>query len=100
MDKLVKIFARPKLNSPVMLAAWPGIGNVSMIVAAYLQKKLDFKKLAEINAAHFFDPIGVVVKDNLVEAPNFPQSRFYYWKNETGGNAAWRTRDGLGGLSL
>ncbi len=33
MKNLIKIRARPKLNSPVMLAAWPGISNVSLIVA-------------------------------------------------------------------
>jgi len=82
MNKLVKIQARPKLDSPVMLATWPGIGNVAMIVATYLQRKLAFKKLGEIKASNFFDPIGVMVKDGLVEAPQFPQNRFYYWKSE------------------
>jgi len=86
MNGLVKLYARPKLNSPVMLASWPGISNVSIIVASYLGKKLDFKKLAEIEASHFFDPIGVVVKDNVVEAPQFPQSKFYYWKNKGEGS--------------
>ena len=86
MNKLVKIYARPQLHSPVMLAAWPGIGNVAMIVATYLQRKLAFEKLGEIEASHFFDPIGVVVKNNLVEAPNFPRNRFYYWKDEQKGN--------------
>jgi len=82
MKNLVKIKARPKLTSPNMLAAWPGVGNVSMIVANYLQRKLAFKELGEIEASHFFDPIGVIAKDNVVEAPQFPQSKFYYWKNE------------------
>ncbi len=86
MNKLVKIHARPQLNSPVLLAAWPGIGNVAMIVATYLQRKLAFEKLGEIEASHFFDPIGVMVKDNLVEAPNFPRNRFYYRKGEQKGN--------------
>jgi len=86
MEKLIKIRARPKLNSPVMLAAWPGIGNVALIVATYLKRKLDFKELGEIEAAYFFDPIGVMVKDSVVEAPQFPQSQFYYWKNSGGGN--------------
>ena len=65
-----------------MLAAWPGVGNVSMIVATYLQRKLDFKELGEIEASHFFDPIGVIARNNIVEAPQFPQSKFYYWKNK------------------
>ncbi len=86
MSNLVKIYARPKLNSPNMLAAWPGISNVSMLVATYLERKADFKKLAEIKAPHFFDPIGVAVRNNVVEAPQFPQSKFYYRKNEGGGS--------------
>jgi hypothetical protein len=68
-----------------MLATWPGIANVSIIVATYLRRKLDFKELGEIEASYFFDPIGVVVKDSMVEAPQFPQSKFYYWKNKSGG---------------
>jgi len=86
MNELVKLHARPKLNSPNMLAAWPGISNVSMLVAAYLERKANFKKLAEIEAYHFFDPIGVMVRNNVVEAPQFPQSKFYYWKNKGGGS--------------
>jgi hypothetical protein len=82
--KPVKLFARPKLKDPVLLAVWPGIGNVAMIIANYLLDKLPFKDLAEIDASYFFDPIGVVSRDNIVEAPNFPESRFYYWKNRKG----------------
>ena len=67
-----------------MLAAWPGISNVAIIVANYLIKKLEFKQLAEVHAPYFFDPIGVLVKDNIIEEPQFPQSRFYYWKNSPG----------------
>ena len=86
MKNLVKIRARPKLNSPNMLAVWPGIGNVALIVASYLKRKLTFKELAEIEASHFFDPIGIMVENNVVEAPQFPQSKFYYWKNEGQGS--------------
>ncbi len=84
MKNIIKLYARPKLKSPVMLASWPGIGNVSMIVANYLKKKLDFKELGEIEASAFFDAIGVIAKDNVIEAPQFPQSKFYYWKNVKG----------------
>ena len=86
MKELVKLYARPKLNSPNMVAAWPGIGNVSIIAATYLKRKLDFKQLGEVEASHFFDPIGVVVRDNVVEAPQFPLSQFYYWKNKGEGS--------------
>jgi proteasome assembly chaperone (PAC2) family protein len=86
MENLIKLYAQPKLNSPNMLASWPGIGNVSIIVATYLKRKLDFKELGEIEPTAFFDAIGVVAKDNVVEEPQFPQSKFYYWKNKGGGS--------------
>ncbi len=86
MKGLVKLHARPKLNSPIMLAAWPGIGNVATIAAIYLKRELDFKRLGELEAPYFFDPIGVSVKGSLVESPQFPESNFYYWKNKGGGS--------------
>ena len=82
MKGIVKFHARPKFKTPNMLAAWPGIGNVATIIANYLKSNLSFKELGVIEASHFFDPIGVLVKDNLVESPTFPQSTFYYYKNE------------------
>ncbi len=86
MKGVVKLQARPKLQTPNMLAAWPGIGNVATIIANYLKNNLNFKELGAIEASYFFDPIGVLVKDNLVESPNFPQSLFYYYKNTGNGS--------------
>ncbi|MCL2281514.1 MAG: PAC2 family protein [Dehalococcoidia bacterium] len=80
----IKIRARPNLNEPTMIAAWPGIANVAMIVTTYIARKLEVKELAEVRAPYFFDPIGVMVRNNIVEEPQFPQSRFYYWKNPSG----------------
>jgi proteasome assembly chaperone (PAC2) family protein len=84
MSDIVKVTARPKLKTPNLLAAWPGIGNVAMIIANYLKAKLPFKELGYLEASYFFDPIGVLVRDNVVEEPNFPQSDFYYLKNPGG----------------
>ncbi|MCL2678759.1 MAG: PAC2 family protein [Dehalococcoidia bacterium] len=81
INTAVKIRARPKLYEPNLLAAWPGISNVAMIVAGYIARKLEFKNLAEVRAPLFFDPVGVMVRNNLVEEPRFPQSNFYYYKN-------------------
>jgi proteasome assembly chaperone (PAC2) family protein len=86
MNGIIKITARPKLRSPSLLAAWPGIGNVAIILSNYLRAKLPFKDLGYLEPSYFFDPIGVLVKDNVVEAPTFPQSEFYYLKNDTGAN--------------
>jgi proteasome assembly chaperone (PAC2) family protein len=81
---IIRITARPKLRTPNLLAAWPGIGNVAMVIANYLKAKLPFKELGYLEPSYFFDPIGVLVKDDLVEEPTFPQSVFYYWKNPKG----------------
>ncbi|MCX7911727.1 MAG: PAC2 family protein [Dehalococcoidales bacterium] len=85
-SSVIRITARPKLRTPNLLAAWPGIGNVAMILAAYLRAKLPFKDLGYIDPAYFFDPVGVLVKDNVIQAPTFPQNNFYYWKNDSGEN--------------
>jgi uncharacterized protein len=82
MNELIKLYAHPKLKTPNLLAAWPGVGNVAMIIATYLTSKLHFKELADIQPANFFDPTGVLVEDSIIEAPQFPQSKFFYRKND------------------
>ncbi len=85
MNDLTKIYGRPKLTEPNLLATWPGVGNVAMIIANYLTTHLNFKELAEIVPEAFFDPTGVLVEDSIIEEPQFPQSKFYYRKAEKGG---------------
>ena len=63
-----------------MLASWPGIGDVSLTAAKYLVEKLNAVEIGEIEPINFFEPVGVTVKDNLVESPRFPESKFYYWQ--------------------
>ena len=87
MRELTRILARPRLNEPNLLAAWPGVGNVAIIIATYLTSKLNFKDLAEIDPASFFDPTGVLVEDSIIEAPQFPQSKFFYRKNDKKGGS-------------
>jgi proteasome assembly chaperone (PAC2) family protein len=87
MRDLIKVLAHPKLNAPNLLAAWPGVGNVAIIISTYLTTKLNFKDLAEIDPPSFFDPTGVLVEDSIIEAPQFPQSTFYYRKNDKKGGS-------------
>jgi len=64
-----------------MIAAWPGVGDVALILADYLRGKLGAIEFADIEPTAFFNATGVLVRDNVIEEPQFPQSRFYYWKN-------------------
>jgi hypothetical protein len=68
-----------------MFASWPGIGNVSLIVARYLKEKLNAVEIGEIKSANFFEPVGVIVRDNVVESPRFPENKFYCWQDNTNG---------------
>jgi len=86
MNGFIRFVARPRLKSPNLLASWPGVSNVSLSVATYIEKKLGFKRLAVVNPMPFFDPIGVTVRKSIIEAPQFPSSEFLYWKNSKGGN--------------
>jgi len=84
MQKLVNFKKEPRPRACDFIAAWPGIGNLSLILARYLQEKLGAEEIGEIEPFSFFDPIGVMVKDNVVEAPQFPEGKFYYWRNTAG----------------
>jgi hypothetical protein len=86
LSKLVRISKEPKLDNPVLVAAWPGISNVALEAAEYLKDNLGAEEFAEIEALPFFDLTQVSIENNQVQPPRFPRSLFYYWRNELGGN--------------
>lgn len=84
----VRFYREPEIRISRMVAAWPGVGNVALIAARYLKEKLNAEEIGEIEPSLFFTPSGVMVKDNVVEAPQFPENRFYYWRDAS-------ARDGI-----
>ncbi len=78
----ISLTEKPQVDHCVMLASWPGIGNVSLILAQYLKEKLGAREVGEIDPVDFFEPVGVMVRENVVEEPRFPESKFYYWEKE------------------
>jgi len=82
---IISLHRRPRPKSCSMFVSWPGIGDVSLIVAKYLKEKPGAVEIGEIEPANFFEPVGVTVEDNVIESPRFPESKFYYWQDkETG----------------
>ena len=77
---VIRLYKRPRPKSCYMIASWPGIGDVSLTAAKYLIEKLNAVEIGEIEPVNFFEPVGVTVRDNLVESPRFPESKFYYWQ--------------------
>ncbi|MEA3254007.1 MAG: PAC2 family protein [Chloroflexota bacterium] len=86
-SSLYRLSKHPRPKRCVLLASWPGIGDVSLIVARYLQDKLGAEEIGEIVPVNFFEPVGVMVEDNVVEKPRFPESKFYYWRGGKSGQA-------------
>jgi hypothetical protein len=85
MKKAVKLYKQPHPKSCSMFAAWPGIGDVSLMAARYLKEKLKAVEIGEIEPLSFFEPLGIMVEDNVIEAPRFPESKFYYWQDDKTG---------------
>ena len=77
-EEVIKLFKEPKLNKPSLVAAWPGVGNVALVAASYLKEKLKAEEFAEIEPLPFFELNGVIIEDNLIQQPKFPQSKLQY----------------------
>jgi uncharacterized protein (TIGR00162 family) len=81
MKNLIKLSRDLRPKACDLIASWPGIGNVSLIVTQYIRDQLKAEQIGQIEPFNFFEPIGVMVKNNIIEAPQFPESKLYYFKN-------------------
>lgn len=78
----VRLYVEPQLKRPSLIAAWPGMGGVAIIAAEYLRDKLGAEEFGEIEPYDFFDLSAVSIRDHVVEEPQFPVSKFYFWQGE------------------
>lgn len=78
----MKMFHQIQFDGPpIVLAAWPGMGNVGLITVDYLRRKLNATSFAEIDMSPFFIPDSILVKDGIAHFPEIPTSTFYYTRN-------------------
>jgi uncharacterized protein len=84
---------------PIMLAAWPGMGNVGLIATDYIRRKLSAKVFAEIDMSPFFIPDSIIVKNGIAQLPEIPSSVFHFSFNPNviifESNAQIGGRDGI-----
>lgn len=77
----IKFYRKIEAVNPVMIAAWPGMGNVALGTVDYIRKELKAIRFAEIK----IDPLAVLdaveVKDGLSRLPKPPLNTFYHAKN-------------------
>lgn len=74
----IRYLKKIDMVNPVMIAGWPGMGNVAIGVVDYLRRNLAALKFAEIrlDPAHTVD--SVIVEDGLAKMPPAPKNVFYY----------------------
>jgi len=73
---------RPELRDPVLVAGWPGIGNIGAIAVNTLVEALGAEEIGEIEPWDFFYPRRLVVRGGEVTALEFPACRFFLARAE------------------
>jgi len=86
MNSSIRILNRIEPKYPILIAAWPGMGNVAYGAAIYLKESLKAFKFAEILPENIFYRTGIQIIDGIVKIPKLPRSEFFYYKNENDRN--------------
>jgi proteasome assembly chaperone (PAC2) family protein len=81
MEDIVRHYKKIDVVRPVMIAAWPGMGNVALGTVDYIRRKLKAVRFAEIKTDPLSALDAVEVKSGLSKFPRTPLSTFYYTKN-------------------
>ncbi len=84
MDESIRIVHRIEPKDPILVAAWPGMGNVAYGAAMYLKENLQASKFAEIMPENYFYRTGIQIADGTVDIPELPKSEFFFYKNTHG----------------
>lgn len=77
----IKFYKKPRLKNPYFICAWPGMGEVAFKAVSHLINKLGAQEFAEISPERFFYLTGSDIREGVLNLPDFPYSKFYYWKN-------------------
>ena len=62
------------------------MGDVALKAALYLKDKLGAEEFAEMSASGYFHPSGVWIDNSLIDMPQYPVGKFYFYKNPAGGS--------------
>ncbi|KPK97338.1 MAG: hypothetical protein AMJ95_09505 [Omnitrophica WOR_2 bacterium SM23_72] len=89
----IKFLKKPRLKNPYLIVAWPGMGEVAFKAASYLVEQLGAQDFAVIPAEDYFYLTASVIQDGLLDLPDLPQGKFYYWRNPAAKSALKKTQD-------
>jgi proteasome assembly chaperone (PAC2) family protein len=78
----LRFHGEPKLNKPVLIACWPGIGNIGIMAVDILRRAVGAEELGEIEPWDFFYPRKVLIRDGELKDLEFPANKFYFKRTE------------------
>lgn len=78
----VRLYSKPELKTPVMIASWPGIGNIGIIAVDTLRGAMAAEEFGEIEPWHYFYPRKVSIKNGELKDLEFPGNKFYFKRME------------------
>jgi len=74
----VRLYQGLHLENPILVASWPGIGNIGMIAVDTLRGMLGAEEFGEIEPWDFFYPKRAVIRKGVLEYLEFPDNKFYF----------------------
>jgi len=78
----IKLTKEPELKNPVMIAGWPGIGNIGLVAVDHLRTMVDAEEFGEIEPWDFFYPRRVFIRSGEILGLEFPTNKFYFKQTE------------------
>jgi len=78
----ISLWKKPKLENPVLIACWPGIGNIGIMAIDALRRMVGAEEFGEIEPWDFFYPKKVVIRNGELKNLEFPSNKFYFGRTE------------------
>jgi len=74
----IKLVGDSDARAPVLIAGWPGMGQVGLGACDYLRRKLNAAPYAQIDVSAYYRPEALTVEKGLGRMPDAPKQDLYY----------------------
>ena len=88
----IKLVKEPTLENPVMIAGWPGIGNIGLVAVDHLKSMVEAEEFGEIEPWEFFYPRRVFIRGGEILGLEFPTNKFYFKQSEKQDMIFWLSK--------
>ena len=78
----IRYIKEPVLNDPILVASWPGIGNIGVIAVDAMRRSLRAEQLAYIEPWDYFYPNKAIIRNGELVDLSFPSSEFYFQRTD------------------